>query len=75
MPATGPVGGDTRRAVTTVSTPPPLHEHHVPLPAGHELSVRERAGDQPFTVETIAALDADNPDLALDFEPHVSEIW
>ncbi len=47
MPATGPVGGDTRRAVTTVSTPPPLHEHHVPLPAGHELSVRERAGDRP----------------------------
>jgi thioredoxin family protein len=38
-------------------------------------ALRERAGDQPFTVETIAALDADNPDLALDFEPHVSETW
>ena len=33
----------------TIPTPPPILEHHVRLPAGHELSVRQRAGEgRPF---------------------------
>ena len=38
-------------------------------------ALSERAGDGPVTIETVAALDADEPDLALDFEPHVSSAW
>lgn len=33
------------------------------------------AGGDPVTIETVAALDAREPDLALDFEPHVSDTW
>ena len=33
----------------TIPTPPSILEHHVRLPAGHELSVRQRAGEgRPF---------------------------
>lgn len=33
------------------------------------------AGGDPVTIETVAALDVREPDLALDFEPHVSDTW
>jgi len=33
------------------------------------------AGDDPVTIETVAALDTREPDLALDFEPHRSDTW
>lgn len=33
------------------------------------------AGDAPVSAETVAALDRQNPDLHLDFQPHQSERW
>ncbi|WP_297731171.1 thioredoxin family protein [uncultured Maricaulis sp.] len=38
-------------------------------------ALNERADGEPFTIETVAALDAENPDLALRFRPHQSERW
>ncbi|ABI64883.1 MULTISPECIES: thioredoxin family protein [Maricaulis] len=38
-------------------------------------ALNERAEGEPFTVATVAALDADDPDLALRFRPHDSDIW
>jgi thiol-disulfide isomerase/thioredoxin len=38
-------------------------------------ALNARAEGEAFTVETIAALDAENPDLALRFRPHQSERW
>jgi len=38
-------------------------------------ALSERADGEPFTAQTIAVLDADDPDLALRFRPHVSETW
>ncbi|WP_291843293.1 thioredoxin family protein [Maricaulis sp.] len=38
-------------------------------------ALSERAGGEAFTADTVAALDADDPDLALRFRPHVSETW
>ncbi|WP_300545839.1 thioredoxin family protein [Maricaulis sp.] len=35
----------------------------------------EMAGDAPVTVQTVAAFDAQDPDLALDLAPHDSETW
>lgn len=38
-------------------------------------ALNERADGEPFTVATVAALDADDPDLALRFRPHASDTW
>jgi len=38
-------------------------------------ALNERADGEPFTIETVAALDAENPDLDLRFRPHQSERW
>ena len=38
-------------------------------------ALNERANGEAFTADTVAALDADDPDLALRFRPHVSETW
>ncbi len=38
-------------------------------------ALNERAEGETFTIETVAALDAENPDLAVRFRPHQSERW
>lgn len=38
-------------------------------------ALSEIAGEGPVTAETVAVLDASDPDLALDFERHPSEVW
>ena len=38
-------------------------------------ALNARAEGEAFTVETVAALDAENPDLALRFDPHDSDRW
>ncbi|OLF81535.1 hypothetical protein AWH62_02375 [Maricaulis sp. W15] len=38
-------------------------------------ALNARAGGDPFTADTVAALDADDPDLALRFRPHASDTW
>jgi hypothetical protein len=39
------------------------------------MALAEIAGDEPIGPETVALLDAQDPDLFLEFEPHESEIW
>ena len=38
-------------------------------------ALSEMAGDAPVTLQTVAALDAREPDLVLDFRPHASDTW
>jgi thiol-disulfide isomerase/thioredoxin len=42
---------------------------------GVAAALSDMAGQAPVTPETVAALDAADPDIALDFSPHPSELW